>query len=172
MQTLVKSSLFMAMLGLSLSACQKQADPQPAALQTQATADAKGEFTLRGGETLYWGQYLQSKNGQYRLVMQGDGNAVFIRVADKAILWKSGTAGNPNARLTVKTTGDVVISSASNVTLLTINGDTGAGGYGKYTYIRNGWGDTGYSLDVDDSGSLYLLNKINQFGAGILWIYR
>ncbi|HEY6887201.1 MAG TPA: hypothetical protein VI300_05450 [Solirubrobacter sp.] len=94
--------------------------------------------SLEGGELLVAGQYLQSRDRRYSLVMQGDGNLVLygpdgaawssqtnsnsgawvqmqydgnavVYAADRRALWSSGTAGNDGAHLIVQSDGNLVV---------------------------------------------------------------
>jgi hypothetical protein len=102
--------------------------------------------TLTANQELTANQSLTSCNGDYTLIMQGDGNLVLYQgstalwasntagtAADEAImqgdgnfvvytssgsaLWASGTAGNPGAYLVVQNDGNVVVYSASGAAL-------------------------------------------------------
>jgi hypothetical protein len=102
--------------------------------------------TLTANHELTANQSLTSCNGDYTLIMQGDGNLVLYQgstalwasntagtAADEAImqgdgnfvvytsagspLWASGTAGNPGADLVVQNDGNVVVYSASGAAL-------------------------------------------------------
>ncbi|WP_052732677.1 hypothetical protein [Hymenobacter terrenus] len=114
MKNVAKYPLFAALLGLSLTACEKKADPQPAAPKTQVTADASGESQLRTNETLTSEQFLITSDGKYRLVMQGDGNLVLYRTADNRALWNTGTQGNPGARCIMQSDGNFVVYNTAN----------------------------------------------------------
>lgn len=57
-----------------------------------AHADSKGDLLIPG-QHLAAGDWLQSPNRAFRLVMQTDGNLVLYRTRDGAPLWASGTAG-------------------------------------------------------------------------------
>ena len=59
------------------------------------------------------GSYLQSVNGQYRLVMQRDGNLVLYASPNRA-LWATGTENNPGAWAVMQYDGNFVVYSASN----------------------------------------------------------
>lgn len=51
---------------------------------------------------------LVSNNGQYRLVMQSDGNLVLYDQNNSA-LWATGTDGNPGSFLVIQDDGNVVV---------------------------------------------------------------
>ncbi len=86
--------------------------PQGCGTGPPATATAT---TLKGGTGLVPGASATSPGGQYRLVMQRDGNLVFY-VASRA-LWSSGTAGHPGARAFMQRDGNFVVYSASGAAL-------------------------------------------------------
>jgi hypothetical protein len=95
----------------------------PFAPRAAAAADS---FILRSNEQLAPGQRLVSANGQYVLVMQGDGNLVEYAPGNRAI-WASGT----NARDSVvrmQSDGNVVIVAPGNrpVWATGTNGNPGA----------------------------------------------
>ncbi len=72
---------------------------------------------LGAGHTLAGGQQLVSPNGQYRTVMQGDGNLVLYTASGHA-LWHSRTGGNPGARTVLQgTDGNLVIYAPNNAVL-------------------------------------------------------
>lgn len=70
---------------------------------------------LAPGEVLTAGQTINSPNGRYRMVMQGDGNLV-LYVHGKA-LWSSVTNGNPGAFVGMQGDGNLVVYSAGKVAL-------------------------------------------------------
>ncbi len=61
------------------------------------------------------GYYLFSPDGQYKLVMQGDGNLVQYRMSHgKTVpVWASGTNGNPGAFLVEQSDGNIVLYSST-----------------------------------------------------------
>ncbi|WP_143684458.1 hypothetical protein [Variovorax sp. KK3] len=63
---------------------------------------------LPSGQGLAPGQGIYSDNGQYLLVMQGDGNLVHYRVSDGAVRWHSNTAGSPGSILAMQGDGNAV----------------------------------------------------------------
>ncbi|CAL9381184.1 hypothetical protein SUDANB95_01060 [Actinosynnema sp. ALI-1.44] len=65
-------------------------------------------------ENLYRGQQKTSPNGQFRLVLQNDGNLVFYNAANQA-LWHTFTYGTGVVRATLQSNGDFVLyDSAGN----------------------------------------------------------
>jgi surface antigen len=75
---------------------------------------------LSNGQGMSPGQYLQSPSGQYRLVMQGDGNLVEYN-ASNAPLWDppppTGTYGYPGAYAVMQGDGNFVVYSAGGSAL-------------------------------------------------------
>jgi hypothetical protein len=67
--------------------------------------------TLYSGIRLYPGQSLESKNGQYRLAMQTDGNLVIY--SSKGAIWASGTGGKNVKDVDMQTDGNLVIYNTS-----------------------------------------------------------
>lgn len=83
--------------------------------------------TLAAGQTLTGGQHLESSDGHYELVMQGDGN--FVEYVGGRALWSTGTSGNPGAYVAMQSTdGNLVVYSASNHPLWA-SSTSGAGAY-------------------------------------------
>ena len=68
---------------------------------------------LTPGAIVAPGSYLQSVNGQYRLVMQQDGNLVLYASVNRA-LWTTGTENNPGAWAVMQYDGNLVVYSVSN----------------------------------------------------------
>jgi murein DD-endopeptidase len=64
--------------------------------------------TVRAGVTLEPGSTVTSPNGQFRLVLQGDGNVVLYGIGN-AVLWASNTASQPGASLRLRTDGKLVL---------------------------------------------------------------
>lgn len=77
-----------------------------AASMSSASASA-GQVALMPGEHLYTGQSIV--NGEFTLVMQGDGN--FVLYAGSTAKWQSGTYGNPNAWVVMQGDGNLVVYS-------------------------------------------------------------
>ncbi|MEJ0072826.1 MAG: curculin (mannose-binding) lectin [Candidatus Saccharibacteria bacterium] len=63
---------------------------------------------ISSGTTLHAGDYIQSPDGRYTLVMQSDGNLVTYS-ADTAAIWNSGTAGYPGSYATLQNDGNLVV---------------------------------------------------------------
>ncbi len=77
--------------------------PSNSALWASATVSD----TLWANGTLTEGQYLHSPNGQYQLIMQGDGNLVVY--SGGTAIWASSTAGHPGARAVMQGDGNLVV---------------------------------------------------------------
>jgi murein DD-endopeptidase len=73
---------------------------------TAAPAVYKG--AAPAGTTLWPGDSITSVNGQFQLVMQGDGNLVEYGIGRK-VLWASNTAGKPGASAQIRTNGTLAI---------------------------------------------------------------
>ncbi len=63
---------------------------------------------LRAGESLKRGDYLTSLNGQYRLILQRDGNLVLYGPREQA-LWSSNTQGMPIEKCIMQGDGNLVL---------------------------------------------------------------
>jgi hypothetical protein len=63
--------------------------------------------TLTGGQVMAPGDYLESSNGQYRLVMQGDGN--LVEYWGSRVLFASNTSGHAGAAAELQTDGNLVV---------------------------------------------------------------
>jgi len=59
-----------------------------------AAASAVHVGTAPAGTTIYPGDSVTSPNGQFKLIMQGDGNLVEYGIGNQ-VLWASNTAGSP-----------------------------------------------------------------------------
>jgi len=81
----------------------------PASATTYTNSDAAGN-SLQGGD------YLLSSNGQYKLAMQTDGNAVEYGIGN-VVLWQTDTDGNPGAYLDPQADGNLVVRSSSGAAL-------------------------------------------------------
>lgn len=85
------------------------------------SAAVMGPPQLNPDETLHPGQFLQSPNGTYRLLMQADGNLVELDGGGGAV-WASGTTGNnflaqqPDGNLVIyRSTGGAIWATNTNV---------------------------------------------------------
>jgi peptidoglycan/xylan/chitin deacetylase (PgdA/CDA1 family) len=68
---------------------------------------------LEVGEQLTVGQQLTSSNGQYRLIMQGDGNLVVYDALNKP-LWSASSNGKGGSRVVMQGDGNLVIYRSDN----------------------------------------------------------
>ncbi|GAA0570573.1 hypothetical protein HPO96_33200 [Kribbella sandramycini] len=108
---------------------------------TAPAAVAAASDTLKPGMKLKAGQYILSKNKQFKFIMQGDGNAVLYKgktalwstatnrkasvlvmqkngdlqvVSGKTAVWRSNTGTSANARLVVQNDNNLVIYNTRN----------------------------------------------------------
>lgn len=65
--------------------------------------------TLTSNQWLRVNQQLTSNNGDFKLVMQSDGNLVLYRNSDSTALWSSQTNGNPGAEAVMQGDGNFVV---------------------------------------------------------------
>src|SRR5262249_14624354 len=72
-------------------------------------------------------QSIYSPNGQYQLIMQGDGNLVEYGPGGQ-VIWHAGTNGNPGAYAIMQSDGNLVVYSSDGTLLWWsgTNGDAGA----------------------------------------------
>jgi hypothetical protein len=68
--------------------------------------------TLGANQALTAGQSITSSNGNYKLVMQSDGNLVLYSI--NRALWASNTAGKPATKVVMQGDGNLVIYDAQN----------------------------------------------------------
>ncbi|PNG46822.1 MULTISPECIES: hypothetical protein [unclassified Variovorax] len=64
---------------------------------------------LPSGANLVPGQSIQSDNGQYRLVMQGDGNLVYYRLPGMNVRFNTQTQNNPGAWAAMQGDGNLAV---------------------------------------------------------------
>lgn len=107
--------------------------------------------TIAAGRQLAGGQAITSQNGEYRLVMQRDGNLVTYG-PDQGVVWSSSTYWWPGSRLTLQNDGNLVIYAPS-----------GAVVWHSYT-----WGNPGSRLVLQNDGNL-VLYKGNGVPAWYTW---
>jgi cell wall-associated NlpC family hydrolase len=103
---------------------------------------------LDAGGALAAGQRLQSPNGVFEAVMQGDGN--FVLYGPSGWTWQSGTNGSGANRASVQTDGNIVLYTAANAW--------------KWQSRTDGKG-AGF-LQVQDDGNMVLYNSASQ------WIWQ
>ncbi|MGE0392329.1 MAG: matrixin family metalloprotease [Vicinamibacterales bacterium] len=71
---------------------------------------------LRSGARLTSGQFIQSPNGAYRLIYQGDGNLVLYNTTTNSAVWFTGTTGPPGQAV-LQTDGNLVVYNSANAAL-------------------------------------------------------
>ncbi|WP_063915823.1 lectin [Paenibacillus elgii] len=98
---------------------------------------AAGQNFLSEGQSLAKGQWLQSNNGQYTLILQDDGNLVLYG-RGKA-LWDSKTNGLAAKELVMQSDGNLVLY-----------------GYPGVLWSSNTHGYPGSSLFVQDDGNVVI----------------
>jgi len=84
--------------------------------------------TLSAGSVLTPGKSINSCNGQYQLMFQGDGNLVLYKGSGNS-LWATNTTGKSGAKLTMQTDGNLVLYDAGGAVLWASSvsgGQTGA----------------------------------------------
>lgn len=84
-----------------------------ATILCMGSANALAKDVLYAGERLYANEYLLSTDGNYRFILQGDGNLV-LRNAGGSSLWSSGTHGKGGVRLSMQGDGNLVLYTSSN----------------------------------------------------------
>lgn len=103
---------------------------------------------LNAGGSLTAGQALQSPNGAFKAVLQGDGN--FVLYGPSGWTWQSDTLGSGATKLVVQTDGNLVLYNSSS--------------QWKWQTYTDGKG-AGF-LQVQDDGNLVLYNASSQ------WIWQ
>lgn len=73
------------------------------------TSIASAASTLTANQWLNVNDSLTSTNGDFRLVMQGDGNLVLYRLSDSTALWSTQTQGNAGAEAVMQGDGNLVV---------------------------------------------------------------
>jgi hypothetical protein len=116
-----------------------------AALVSLNASAASYTKTIYSPNGLYQGDMLFSQNGQFRLMLQHDGNLVLSRVADNGLVWANYAFGTTVA--VVQPDGNFVAYNASAVAVW----NTQTGG-------RAGTGSNPVRLDLEDTGVLRLYN--------------
>ena len=99
--------------------------------------------TVAAGKTLWPGDSVTSNNGQFQLVMQGDGNLVEYGIGRK-VLWASNTSGRPGAFAQIRANGTLAI---------------------VYNNVRvalwGGAGQVGRNFGVRPDGTMRMINTAN-----------
>lgn len=93
--------------------------------------------TLEATDVLYPGYFITSPSGQYRMLMQSDGNVV-LKTTDDATFFDWQTNGNPGAYAIMQTDGNFVVYTAG-------------GGYVKQTFSA---GNPGAVLRLQDDANV------------------
>jgi hypothetical protein len=96
----------------------------PAGCSPKTPATPPSATLVEPGKRIAAGEVVDSPGGQYRLVMQPDGD-LMLSVASGRELWASGTAGSPRAYAVMQADGDLAIYSHSKRMLW----ETGTGGH-------------------------------------------
>ena len=84
--------------------------------RADGTALWYGNSTASPGRVLTADQSIYSPNGQYQLIMQGDGNLVEYGPGGQ-VMWNAGTWGNPGAYAIMQGDGNLVVYSAAGTAL-------------------------------------------------------
>jgi len=115
-----------------------------------ASAQAASGSALTAGQTLTAGEYLESPDHHFQLVMQGDGN--LVEYVGSRALWSTGTSGNPGSYLVNQTSdGNLVLYSAA----------------GRALWVATGaYGNPGDSLVLQADANLVVYNTASQ----LIWI--
>ncbi len=118
---------------------------------------------LTGSQTLGIGQYITSPDGQYELVMQGDGN--LVEYQNGTALWSSQTGGESGATATMQADGNLVLYRSGSAIW---NSQT-QGFPGAYLSLQN---DSNLVLYQDghpiwDRGSGYLGDELQGWTLGV-----
>ncbi|MBT1623045.1 D-mannose binding lectin [Curtobacterium sp. PhB172] len=100
--------------------------------------------TVAAGSTLWPGDSVTSNNGQFQLVMQGDGNLVEYGIGRK-VLWASNTSGKAGAFTQVRANGTLAIVH-NNVRIA----------------LWGGAGNVGRNFGVRPDGTMRMINTANK----------
>jgi hypothetical protein len=119
------------------------------AFLTPAAQAAAGGFTLLPGESLKPGEFLQSPNKKYLLVLQQDGNLALNSIEASQLLWSSNTAGLAVSQAIMQTDGNFVIY-----------------GFPDALWSTNTGGDPGAYLILQDDGNLVVYQPVWNSGTG------
>jgi hypothetical protein len=99
--------------------------PTPTPPPTPPPTPTCGELTP--GQSLAQGAYASSCNGEYMLLMQGDGNVVLYE--GSTVLWATGTNGAGGTHLDMQTDGNLVLYTASQAPVWATNTSGHPGAY-------------------------------------------
>ncbi|MBT2502474.1 peptidoglycan DD-metalloendopeptidase family protein [Curtobacterium sp. ISL-83] len=100
--------------------------------------------TAPAGTTLWAGDSITSDNGQFQLVMQGDGNLVEYGIGGR-VLWASGTAGRPGASAQIRANGTLAIWYKT-----------------ARAALWGGPGQVGRNFGIRPDGSMRMINTANK----------
>ncbi|PZE87629.1 hypothetical protein DEJ00_15700 [Curtobacterium sp. MCLR17_039] len=100
--------------------------------------------TVAAGKTLWPGDSVTSNNGQFQLVMQGDGNLVEYGIGRK-VLWASNTSGKSGAFAQIRANGTLAIVH-NNVRIA----------------LWGGAGHVGRNFGVRPDGTMRMINTANK----------
>jgi hypothetical protein len=104
-----------------------------------------GNSVALSGRVVTAGQAIYSPDGQYELIMQGDGNLVEYGPGSQ-VIWDSVTYGNPGAWAIMQGDGNLVVYSAAGTALW----DSGTYGHpGAYLVLADGG-----TLEIVDQGAV------------------
>ena len=132
--------------------------PTPTTPTAPASNPDRGS-TLTSGETLTEGDYLESDGGQYKLIMQGDGNLVLYQ--EGKALWSSETGGNPGSYAIMEGEGNLVVYDGT-----TAKWNSSTWGFPGADLVLQSEGNLVIYQDghpLWDPGSGYLANELNQW---------
>ena len=90
---------------------------EPDAGDTGGGDDAATGHILETGGQRNADDYLESENGAFRLVFQGDGNLVLRNTATRRALWSTKTGNRGGTRLRLQGDGNLVLRADSGVAL-------------------------------------------------------
>jgi hypothetical protein len=108
---------------------------------SSGSGGSNGGSVLQSGQQLNVNQSIQSANGNYRLVLQTDGNLVLYTKSSQA-LWSTKTNGKGATRFVIQSDGNLVLYTSANQSV--------------WSSKTNGKGGT--KLVIQDDGNLVLLN--------------
>ncbi len=125
-------------------------DSRGATAASSVSINVTAADRLLAGARLTSGQSIQSPNGTYRLIYQGDGNLVLYNTATNAAVWFTGTSGTPG-QVILQTDGNFVVYNSASAALW-------------YTGTA---GNSNASVAVQNDGNLVLYSQAGQ----ALWWY-
>ncbi|WP_144393352.1 hypothetical protein [Pleionea sediminis] len=75
--------------------------------------EVQAKESLKSGETLQSGHFLESSNNQYRIYLQGDGNLVVRSLSTGDALWSSNTHRESGVQLVMQGDGNLVLYTST-----------------------------------------------------------